>query len=53
MPAWSIAWLVADYGPGVPVGTGVPVGAVGEDLAVILAKSATTGGNAKHRLPIA
>src|SRR5258708_7568580 len=40
-------YVVAEFGPGVPVGT------VREDLSVILAKGATPGGNTKHQLPIA
>jgi hypothetical protein len=49
----QFAKVVADCGPVVPLGTIGAVGGVREDFAVILAKSATMGGNAKHQLPIA
>ena len=49
----QFATVVADCGPVVPLGAIGPGGEVGEDFAVILVKSATMGGNAKHQVPIA
>ena len=46
----QFAAVIADCGPVVPLGA---LGGVRKDFAVILAKSATMGGNAKHQVPIA